>query len=88
MFATVRAFQELKGEMAPTTCLYGPAAAAMYEKAAKQNAKAKEAYYSAMDSYYKANQAADYDAHVDAQRQWSHFDNIPSDSSDVWGHLN
>lgn len=88
MFADVRAFTDFRDGLAHTTCLYGPAAASMYEKAAKQNAKAKEAYYSAMDYYYKANQAADYDAHVDAQQQWEHFYSIPSDGGDVWGHLN
>ena len=50
MFHTIRSFQEL----------YGQEAAGMYAAAAQQNTKAREAYYAAMDTYYRANQAADY----------------------------
>lgn len=88
MFADCRALTELRSDLARTTCLYGQTAAKMFEQAARQNAKAKESYYAAMDTYYKANQAADYDAHVEAQRQWDHFYSIPSDGGDIWGHLN
>ena len=50
MFATIRSFVEL----------YGKHAADLYDKASQQNEQAREAYYRAMDTYYRANQEADY----------------------------
>jgi len=77
MFQTIRAFEEL----------YGRRAADLYDQAAQQNEKARAQYNKAMDTYFQANQAADYDAHKQAQDEWQHFYNIPSDSSSVWDHL-
>jgi len=41
--------------------LYGQTAAALYAKAAGQNAQARQLYNAAADTYYKANDAAAYD---------------------------
>ena len=50
MFQTIRAFEEL----------YGRRAADLYDQAAQQNEKARAQYNKAMDTYFQANQAADY----------------------------
>ena len=42
--------------------LYGQTAAALYAKAAGQNAQARQLYNASADTYYKANDAAAYDA--------------------------
>merc|ERR1711898_30723 len=41
--------------------LYGQTAAALYAKAAGQNAQARQLYNASADTYYKANDAAAYD---------------------------
>ena len=47
--------------------LYGQTAAALYAKAAGQNAQARQLYNASADTYYKANDAASYDDWVRAR---------------------
>ena len=53
--------------------LYGQTAAALYAKAAGQNAQARQLYNASADTYYKANDAAAYDDWVRASKQWDYF---------------
>jgi hypothetical protein len=50
--------------------LYGQTAAALYAKAAGQNAQARQLYNASADTYYKANDAAAYDDWVRARNHW------------------
>ena len=53
--------------------LYGQTAAALYAKAAGQNAQARQLYNASADTYYKANAAAAYDDWVRASKHWDYF---------------
>ena len=55
--------------------LYGQTAAALYAKAAGQNAQARQLYNASADTYYKANDAAAYDDWVRARNHWDYFYN-------------
>ncbi len=54
---------------------YGQTAAALYAKAAGQNAQARQLYNATSDTYYKANDAAAYDDWVRARNHWDYFYN-------------
>merc|ERR1711898_85645 len=56
--------------------LYGQTAAALYAKAAGQNAQARQLYNASADTYYKANDAAAYDDWVRARNHWDYFYNL------------
>ena len=49
--------------------------AALYAKAAGQNAQARQLYNASADTYYKANDAAAYDDWVRARNHWDYFYN-------------
>merc|ERR1712216_207431 len=55
--------------------LYGQTSAALYAKAAGQNAQARQLYNASADTYYKANDAAAYDDWVRARNHWDYFYN-------------
>ena len=65
MFSVLQMFQTL----------YGQTAAALYAKAAGQNAQARQLYNASADTYYKANDAAAYDDWVRARNHWDYFYN-------------
>jgi len=80
MFADLRQLQEL----------FGPDAGRLYHQAAGENAAARAKYDQAMDTYFRANQAAAYDEHKKSEAEWDHFYQIPSDGppGSTWGHFN
>jgi len=55
--------------------LYGQTAAALYAKAAGQNAQDRQFYNASADTYYKANDAAAYDDWVRDRNHWDYFYN-------------
>ena len=55
--------------------MVGQTAAALYAKAAGQNAQARQLYNASADTYYKANDAAAYDDWVRARNHWDYFYN-------------
>ena len=61
--------------LARFSTLYGQTAAALYAKAAGQNAQARQLYNASADTYYKANDAAAYDDWVRARNHWDYFYN-------------
>ena len=54
---------------------YGQTAAALYAKAAGQNAQARQLYNASADTYYMVNDAAAYDDWVRARNHWDYFYN-------------
>eukprot|EP00296_Roombia_truncata_P003807 JP440127.1.p1 GENE.JP440127.1~~JP440127.1.p1 ORF type:complete len:71 (+),score=20.29 JP440127.1:25-237(+) len=58
-----------------TQILYGPTAAAMYEKAASLNKQARSTYEESANAYFQANSAAAYDDMKRARAQWDYFYN-------------
>jgi hypothetical protein len=70
-----KSFSDLEHYFQMFQTLYGQTAAALYAKAAGQNAQARQLYNASADTYYKANDAAAYDDWVRARNHWDYFYN-------------
>jgi len=64
-----------KQRICPRVISWCQTAAALYAKAAGQNAQARQLYNSSADTYYKANDAAAYDDWVRTRNHWDYFYN-------------